>query len=206
MSLSVVEMLRSAGLLLLVLGLASCVWLPGFPEAAAQIVALECPLELVDGESGRFRATVSGDSSAYRLLWDWGDGKSSEGLRASHAFQSPGTYTVTARLSGQDNDDLDTCVVTIGGPIEGPRLIACTVSPSLVTPGEPVVFRGRVNSDAAGPLTFWTDWGDGAETDADTLPALHRYREPGTYTATLTAANPHGADSCEKTVTVIEAD
>lgn len=48
-----------------------------------------------------------------RALWNWGDGGFSEGERATHIFQNPGTYTVGLHVVSGEYSGSDYAVVTV---------------------------------------------------------------------------------------------
>lgn len=163
---------------------------------------IDCVTSLDVGQAGTFTAFVNDDATGpltYR--WDWGDGTTSDGLVATHSYAEPGTYTVTFTAQGPGNTDTETCLVTVAEPeLEAPALTACTANPATAGVGETVRFSATATGGR--PMTFAWDFGDGAT--ASTLEASHAYDEVGTYTATLTATNEAGSDTCTATVTVID--
>ncbi|OZC01629.1 PKD domain-containing protein [Rubricoccus marinus] len=184
------------------LGLASCLT----TRAPAMLASLECPAELLIGEQGRFVASTTDDGiPAPDVQWIWGDTETSTGADASHVFRTPGTYSVTAELRrGENAVDTETCVVTAVELGHGPVFTACQAQPSTAASGEPVSLMGSLHPNSPEADAFGVDWGDG-NTDAS-LPATHRYSEPGTYTVTVTARNAYGIDFCSTDVTITESD
>lgn len=165
------------------------------PYVAAEIESLQCPSELVAGESGSFTVMTNEDATApVTTSWEWGDGTTGSGMTASHAFASPGTYTVTAMVSNEGGDDSESCLVTVVQ--RAPTLAGCRATPATVNVGEEV----SINATATDADDITVDFGDG--TTATTLPARHAYSETGTYTVTITASNTSGEDMCTTTVTV----
>jgi outer membrane protein OmpA-like peptidoglycan-associated protein len=169
------------------------------PYTRVEILDLDCAgaTELTVGESGTFTASVNTDASEpLTFTWNFGDGTTATGLSASHAYDAPGTYTVTFTAEGPANTATETCVVTVvAAP---PALANCRVSPSRVGAGENVTVSATLTGTE--PFDVTVDFGDG--TTANALPATHAYDEPGTYTVTITAANASGSDTCTVTVTV----
>ena len=184
------------------LGLASCLT----TRAPAMLASLECPAELVIGEQGRFVTSTTDDGvPAPDVRWIWGDTETSTGADATHAFRTPGTYSVTAELRhGENVSDTETCVVTVIGGGHGPVLTACQAQPSTAASGETVTLMGSLYPNSPEADAFGVDWGDGST--AASLPATHRYSEPGTFTVTATARNAYGIDSCATDVTITESD
>ena len=68
---------------------------------AAVIVPIK---QMTAGQSGTFDATGSHDTEDTGLTytWDFGDQKSSKGLRVNHAYSSQGKYTVTLTVTDSD--------------------------------------------------------------------------------------------------------
>jgi outer membrane protein OmpA-like peptidoglycan-associated protein len=169
------------------------------PYTPVEIINLDCAgaSELTVGEAGTFTATINDDASEpLTFTWNWGDGTTSTGLSATHAWDSPGTYTVTFTAEGPANTATETCLVTVvAAP---PALANCRVSPSRADIGETVTVSATLTGTE--PFDVTVDFGDG--TTADSLPASHAYDEPGTYTVTITATNASGSDTCTVTVEV----
>jgi PKD repeat protein len=172
---------------------------PPYTEVDA---TLDCVTELTAGEAGSFTAMVNQDASEpLTYTWNWGDGTTSSGLTASHAYSAPGTYTVTFTAEGPINTDTETCLVTVVEPQIPPALANCRVSPSRVELGENVSVTANVTGSE--PFEFSVDFGDGTVVDGP-LPATHAYDEGGTYTITITATNAFGTDTLTCTVTVAD--
>ncbi len=167
------------------------------PYVAAEIESLQCPSELVAGQTGSFMAMVNDDATTpVTASWQWGDGTTGSGATASHAFSSPGTYTVTAMVMNQGGEDSESCLVTVVEPPTPPALAGCRATPSRVNVGEEV----SINATATEADEIEVDFGDGSM--ASTLPARHAYSETGVYTVTIMASNQYGSDNCTITVTV----
>ena len=173
------------------------------PYTPVEIVRLDCPAEMTEGESAPFTLVTNAEATPpISVAWDWGDGSTGAGMTASHTYRAQGTYTVTATAIGDYNEVMDTCVVTVVEPPIPPTLSACRVSPTSVGPGETVTLNGTVNADAIQPVTISVDWGDGDGDSGTNFPSTHSYSEVGTYTVTATATNTYGSDTCTATVTV----
>ena len=164
-------------------------------EPVPEITHLTCPAELAPGEEGAFAVAATAATTA---VWAWGDG--SEGARGRHAYDAPGTYSVSATVRTPGGEATDTCLVTvlpIVDPVaDAPAIVACRATPSPAALGKTIVVEADVvNADAVS-----VDLGDASE--AAVLPARHEYARTGTYTITVTATNPVGADACTATVVV----
>ncbi|MBB4664158.1 PKD domain-containing protein [Conexibacter arvalis] len=60
-----------------------------------RLAGVRAPATLVAGEPGAFAATASDAMGMRSVTWSFGDGASSAGGAAEHAYAAPGTYTAT---------------------------------------------------------------------------------------------------------------
>lgn len=160
------------------------------PAVAANITAIECPGELVVGETATYTVSVQEDATQpVQIAWDFGDGDTSSQRVTTHTFDQPGTYTVTATVTNEAGTDSAPCLVTVEALAP---MLACEI------PGGPFDLNDEVEVNASvqgtEPVEILVDFGDGATASA--LPARHRYAAPGTYTVTITATNAAGSDTC----------
>ncbi|MBN2202426.1 PKD domain-containing protein [bacterium] len=101
----------------------------------------------------RFDASASSDTDDPIVLyrWDFGDGKSAEGLRQSHVYSLPGVYevslTVTDASGTASASQTDRIRVTVNHPPVADAGPARTVAP-----GEPVLLDGGFSSDPDGRI------------------------------------------------------
>lgn len=159
------------------------------PAVPPRVVALDGPPEVQVGESAAFVARIN-ESEATRPLtyrWDFGDGRSGSGRTASHAYDQPGTYTVTFTARNEAGTARDSLSVDVLFPA---RITSLNAAPNPAKEGEPVRFEGE--AAGASPIDFEWDFGDGA-TGSGASPT-HTYDEPGQYTARLVASNEDGKD------------
>ena len=130
--------------------------------------------------------------------WDFGDGTPVDdtgvNAGASHAFASPGTYTVTLTVT----DDLGVSATTTQQITVDAPVAAFGASPRVAAPGAPVTLDASGSRDPVGTITDYSwNFGDGT-SDQDTgatSSAQHTYAGRGAYTVTLTVANDHGQTS-----------
>ncbi|MGB3548232.1 MAG: PKD domain-containing protein [Saprospiraceae bacterium] len=120
--------------------------------------------------------------------WDFGDGSPvSVASDPSHAYASPGTYTVTLTATSSDGcQSVKSQVVTVG-----PNLSAAVIAPDSVCVGEAVLF----SQTAVGAIRYGWDFGD-ASSFVGKDPQ-HAYAVPATYAVTLTVEDAYG---CTQTV------
>lgn len=150
-----------------------------------------------DGSGSR---DADGAITAYH--WTFGDGTTATGMRPSHAYERPGTYT--ARLTVTDDGGAqasDSATVTIMN-----RAPTANAGPDrTATAGQAVSLSGAGSSDPDGAIVAWTwTFGDGGTASGANVE--HTYAAPGTYTATLTVRDDLGATASDTaTVTVTAA-
>jgi PKD repeat protein len=160
-------------------------------SAVAPEDAPEASFEIEGESSGRapftatFRNTSQGEVDS--VLWDFGDGTTSDRAEdtITHEYTGPGTYTVTLTVGNGDLFDTATGTITAlpalvppnaqfaASPISGP-------APLLVT---------FTNQSAGDNLTYAWDIGDGTTSDTSAPSFTHEFAEAGRYTVELTVTN-----------------
>jgi PKD repeat protein len=158
------------------------------------------------GQSIRFDASLTTDEgqpcgSRCHYMWDFGDSNpapgdsnTSTGIDDNHAFQLPGTYTVTLTVTdARGGVGSKQKSVTVNGPT--PPVAQFTVTPSSPSAGALVTFNAGGSSVGTGAtITQYTwDFGDGSPIDQRATPSVtHTYAAAGTYVATLTVTDSLG--------------
>ncbi len=137
--------------------------------------------------------------------WSWGDGTSTvitttsaaQGATASHAWGTPGFYTVTLTVS---DGQLSATSAPFQVDVQGIALAGAYGNPST-----PTTLHASIVEPSKGKWTV--DFGDGTSV-TDTFPAgglsfavQHQYTIAGTYTATLTVKS--GSLNPQTTATVV---
>jgi PKD repeat protein len=133
------------------------------------------------------------------LIWDFGDGNTSNSANPLHTYSVPGTYNVL--LSTIDNNG---CAATNSVPttINVSTPINANFSFGLVgSCGAPVTANFTDISTGTGPFTYSWDFGDGSPL-ATTQNPSHTYLANGSYTVTLIIDNGVG---CQDTLVVPNA-
>jgi PKD repeat protein len=146
-------------------------------------------------------ASSDPDGSIASYAWDFGDGATGSGAKATHTY--PGAGSFTAVLTVTDDKGATgraTKTVTVATGNRTPTA-SFTASASDLA----VSFDASASSDPDGTVASygWT-FGDGSTGSGVT--ASHTYATPGTYTVTLTVTDDRGASATAmRTVTVAEA-
>jgi PKD repeat protein len=127
--------------------------------------------------------------------WDFGNGRAAEGVTASRAFNTPGTFNVTLTVTddaGQINSK--TTAITVGGSGSTP-VANLIVSPGTGNTSTNFFFDASASSGAAGSaiVEYRFTFGDGLADVVGTAPTTtHRYLTPGSYTARITIRDAGG--------------
>jgi PKD repeat protein len=143
---------------------------------------------------------ASTGASSLTYEWDFGDGATATGANPTHAYATPGSYTVALTIHGPcATEDTQTKVGYVtalpappvadfdAAPVEGERPLS-------------VAFGDR----STGIITshLWT-FGDG-DTSTASAPA-HTYEEAGSFTVSLQISGPGGSDTLTR-VDYIQVD
>jgi PKD repeat protein len=126
---------------------------------------------------------------------------------ATHVYSTPGTFTAT--LTVRDNhgatSEPATIPIQVGTPPnQAPTAVVTPIAASGPAPLT-VNFDASASSDPdpGDTLTYVWDFGEGAgPTETMIATATHVYSTPGTFTATLTVRDNHGAISPPATIQI----
>ncbi len=154
------------------------------------------------GEVIQFDGTGSNDpdGSIVQYQWNFGDGNTGTNATPTHAYATPGDFTVTLTVT-DDCERSSTCTSTAhinapphcdaNGPYAGPV-------------GVPIQFNGTGSNDPGGVIVAY-DWnfGDGG-TGTGATPT-HTYSNPGFYTVTLCVTDNDRTTACCETTADISA-
>ncbi len=143
-------------------------------------------------------ATSDSDGTVSSVIWDFGDGGQGNGQTVTHAYDAPGTYTVTATAT--DNDGLAaTTSLTIAieavsshppdDETDEPPVASFSFQPANPAPFEPVLFKDA-STDGQGLAAWFWDFGDGATSDRPE-PA-HTFTTTGNFRVTLRVTDTAG--------------
>ncbi len=142
-------------------------------------------------------STAADGKTIKSYAWDFGDGTTATGAKATRAFTEIGDFPVTLRIT--DSAGLSATsmkVVTVEGNHLAPKAVA-TATPQGLT----VAFDASASTidDEAVSATYAWDFGDG--TTGTGAKVSHKYAAEGSYTATVTVTDNFGG-SDKATVSV----
>jgi PKD repeat protein len=146
-----------------------------------------------------FETLTDGGRPPYACEWDFGDGATSDECGPNHIYQNPGTYTasvtVTDYLGQTASDATEQFTITNTGNNTGRLTVSAVIEIDQIA--TPVVRFDTYYEGGIEPHTCEWDLGDG--TTVDTCFVSHIYRNPGTYTATVTVTDATGQTASDPT-------
>jgi PKD repeat protein len=165
-----------------------------------KILSFHAPTQLTVNQSGNFRAQVNDDATPpVTAHWEFGDGMSTTGLTATHAYSTAGTYHVVFTATNSLGPTTRAQQVTVNPAGKAVQVLKLDV-PSTLNVNQSGNFRAQINNDATPPVTSHWEFGDGSS--ATGLTATHVYSREGNYTVTFMATNSLGSDTRTSQVTV----
>ncbi len=162
--------------------------------------------------------TVSWDQKVagaqYRFLW--GDGQSSDSAspQASHAYASPGNYSVQVLGRGLANDHAfsassNSVLITVAQPPPPNPQPNLSLRAGALNPpaNQPVQFTASWDQKVAG-ARYRFFWGDGQSSDSASPQVSHAYSSPGHYSVQVLGrglANDHAFSARSNSVSITVA-
>lgn len=163
------------------------------------------------GKSVTFAAFASSDPNSLGFIetyrWDFNDDGSfdAEGERVQHTFSSPGTYSISLKVT-DDRGASDTKRTTVTVSPNKPPKADFTYSPTKVKVGESIRFDGSISVDPNGGSVESYRWdfdGDG-RFDIEGALVKHTFSNPGKYTVRLKVTDGLGAsDTKQRSIRVL---
>jgi PKD repeat protein len=149
--------------------------------------------QTLEGSGIGFDATASSGGASGAAIagyaWSFGDGATAIGTTASHAYTSPGTYTV--KLTVTDTTGAAASTTQLLTVVAVPPVAVFGAGPAVPSPGQPISFDGSASSDVAGAIVSYAwDFGDGA-VGSGPRPT-HAFARAGTYVVGLTVVARDG--------------
>jgi PKD repeat protein len=154
------------------------------------------------GATVAFDATASSaspSSSITGFSWNFGDGQTAAGATTTHAFATPGIYTVTLTTTDDHGQTSSTSrSVTVDRPTP-----SFTASPNPVALGAMVAFNAGGSSDPlVGILNY--SWNFGDATNGSGAALSHAFGAPGSYVVTLTVTNTYGQTASASNSVIVD--
>lgn len=147
-------------------------------------------------------ASSDPDGTVASYAWDFGDGNTGAGVKATHSYSSAGSYQVTLTVTdNQGATNASTQTVTVTAPPNQAPVAAFAASNSNLV----VAFDASGSSDPDGTVaSYLWDFGDG--NTGTGVSASHTYAAAGDYQVALTVTDNLGLSTkLTKTVTAAVA-
>jgi len=149
-------------------------------------------------EEVQFTDTSTPQEYVSYWYWTFGDGNDSYDQNPTHAYTTPGAYTVTLYVSGVRGSASTTGSHTVVSDLA----VTVDADPTSAQPYEDIDFTSIVTGGSA-PYTYAWDFDDGAGTSEEANPT-YQYTGDNTYTVELTVTDAL-LDTAQDTVVVVIA-
>lgn len=126
--------------------------------------------------------------------WTFGDGAFSDEQNPVHVYSATGTYTVSLIVTNPDGSDTATRNGYIS--VSAPVLPVADFSSNRTTGNAPLTV-GFTDSSTGQPTSWYWDFGDGKNSTGQN--PVHQYISAGSFTVSLTVANPDGSNTKTRT-------
>ncbi|MCU4754374.1 PKD domain-containing protein [Halobacteria archaeon AArc-curdl1] len=127
-------------------------------------------------------------SSIETVVWDFGDGTTTDTQNPTHLFEEPGTYEITQTVE-DEHGATDTETVTV--EVESALQAEFSYGPLQPEVDEEIEFADESGNEYAKIETVEWSFGDG--TTASEPDPVHSFDEPGEYNVSLSATDEYGA-------------
>ncbi|MEW5826281.1 MAG: PKD domain-containing protein [Candidatus Bipolaricaulota bacterium] len=177
---------------------------PNLPPSVSFAVS---PVSPTAGQTAAFNGTTSSDSDGVIVsyAWTFGDGGAASGPVTSHAYATPGSYTVTLTVTDNGGASASASqIVNVTAPTNQAPVASFTTSASSTQPGVSVSMNSSGSYDPDGTIVArsWS-FGDGATASGTTT--AHAYATAGSYTVTLTVTDNGGASASASQIVNVTA-
>jgi PKD repeat protein len=187
--------------------------LPNTPKADF----LFSPASPTEGQSVQFDASTSRDCppdatsieqcpanspTLVEYAWDFGDGSKGSGVRAAHAYEKAGAYSVTLKVTNQRGYSSTASKFLTVGAAADPTAVF-TFSPVAPIMHETVFFNAAASKAAPGRTIVSYRWDFGDSWTGSGITSTHKYDRPSGFVVVLTVTDDLGKKGvATQTVTV----
>ncbi len=133
------------------------------------------------------------DGQIVAYAWNFGDGGTGTGVRATHRYQLAGTYKVVLTVTDDRGARASTAPVEVVVTPAADPVASFTLSPADPVVGQVVTANGSASKAAPGrTITSWVwDFGDGSAPRTGTTTS-HAYATAGSFVVVLTVTDSTG--------------
>lgn len=133
-------------------------------------------------------------------LWKFGDGQTSTAQNPSHFYPTPGTFNACLMITGKTlfNGTYITCMDSFCKTVTVTPCNTLYIGFQQIVQGSVVTFTSFVSNNAAAPLVYSWNFGDGSGSH-DPNP-VHTYAQSGVYNVCLAIEDANGcrAEKCQQ--------
>lgn len=123
------------------------------------------------------------DDNAMNFFWDFGDGKTGEGVRIAHVYETIDTFNVTLIVEDESGVISNSSITSFNVALNYSP-VANAGSDKIIAPGETVEFDASLSTDSDGIVkTYSWEFGDGAKSTG--IRVKHSYDKVGRYAVLL---------------------
>jgi len=174
-------------------------------NTAPTVQAAASPLSVVPNQAVTFTSEgTDPDGDALTYLWDFGDGATSTDQNATHAYAAVGSYTATVTVSDAAGGTANATVIIQVSEAPTARV---TTSDVVAFGNQPFTFDASTSTDPENAIVSYV-WNFGDGTPSGSGQVISKiYKEPGTYTVTLTITDAAGVTTTvSRIIEVLPAD
>jgi len=135
-------------------------------------------------------------SQPMSIVWDFGDGITSNEVNPTHIYNQPGSYLVTMAGTNACGTTEESLLINVCDPV----LATPTVMSSNLDP----LFTFEFSANSTGSEPFFYQWAFGDGNTSILANPIHTYETAGEYVVTLVISNPCGEVTHVLTVSVCE--
>jgi PKD repeat protein len=138
-------------------------------------------------------STAAPGRQIVRYDWDFGSGRTGEGVSTSKTYDVAGAFTVTLKVTDDANQvGTSTQTVTIGGGSATLPTASFTFSPTNPRPGDQIFFNASASTAGAGRQIVSYRWDFGSGRTGTGVTIQKGYETGGSYVVTLTVTDDQG--------------
>jgi PKD repeat protein len=165
------------------------------------------PTAPLPGQAIFFNASASTPAagrSIVRYDWDFGSGRTGEGVTVSKTYDTAGSYVVTLKVTDDASQVATTTqTVTVGGGTSTLPTADFVFSPENPTPGQMIFFNASASTAGPGRRIVSYRWDFGSGRTGEGVTISKGYDTAGSYVVTLTVVDDQGQQGImSKTVAV----
>lgn len=165
------------------------------------------PSAPLPGQAVFFNASASTAAAGRRVVryaWDFGTGRTGEGVTVSKTFDAAGTYTVLLEVTDDANQvGTVTQTVAVGGGAAVLPTASFVFSPENPLPGQTIFFNATASTAGPGRTLASYRWDFGSGREGTGVTISKGYDTAGAYVVTLTVTDDRGQQGVvSRTVTV----